>query len=136
MDDIITPALVLEETRIYIPAENTLPDEYLLKLAADLIALYGNTMDMLGKIKCEFLKAIARLNGAMSSINPTGVKSEKLGDHSISYGGVDGATTDWGGYLKQVSTVLCPMFGVESNYGLGITIHSPCKKPIIRKCCR
>lgn len=135
MDDIITPELVLDETTIYIPVDNTLPEESLLKLAGDLIAVHGNTMDKLGKIKCEFLKLVAGINRATSSINPSGVKSEKLGDHSITYGGVNGATADWDAYLKQVNDFLCPLFGVPSKYAGGITIHSSPKKPIIRNGC-
>lgn len=132
----VTVELVLTEVAPFIPEFNVLSDEHLEALAASLIAKHGSDDSKLGIIKCEFLKLLGYQNSVIESINPTGVKSEKLGDHAVTYGGDAGLKPDWSEYIKNVNNVLCPMFGVCIPFNLGTRVDRVPRKRIISDCSR
>lgn len=130
----VTVEIVLSEVAPFIPPYNVLSDEQMQAIAAQLIVKYGNDDSKLGTIKCEFLKIIGYQNSVISSITPAAIRSERVGDHQISYAG-GGDRPDWLNYIKNVKEILCPLFGVENTITFGAKVNSSPRKPVISPCC-
>lgn len=129
----VTVDIVLSEVTPYIPEYNVLTQTQMEAIASSLITKHGNDDSKLGVIKCEFLKILGYQNSVISSINPSGIRSERLGDHQITYTG-NGAKVDWNNYIKNVGEVLCPLFGVETPFTLGTSIRSTQRNPVLTDC--
>ena len=131
---VITADYVVSSVEYLIPLTNQIPDDALLQIAQSLIDEYGDDIENLGKIKCEFLKLVGLQNAVLdSAVDGKGRVSEKLGDHSISQ---QGSGMDWDAYVKRVNDDLCPMFGVQNHVAFGAVVHSSPKKRIIKPSCQ
>ena len=128
----ITVEQIISETSIYVPPENILSQTQMETVASDLINKYGDEDSNLPTLKCEFLKAIAVINGTVASVQSGNQKREKLGEHEIEW--YDGSSDPWGDYLTRVKSDICPLFGVEPIITIGATYSSEEQKPVIKSC--
>lgn len=119
----VTSTQVITETAIYVPESNTLTPIEMDSIATEVITLYGDDDSNLGKIKCDFLKRIADINSIKTIIDSAGIKSEKLGDHSVTYD--TGSKDDpWTDYKDKVTKTICPIFGVtEGTFTVGVKVN-------------
>ena len=123
---------IIDATSIYVPASNQIPDSSMLTLAQDLIDKYGDDDSNLNLICCEFLKVVGAINGALSTVDLSGKKREKLGDHEIEYFEGDSGNS-WDDFVDKVNDTICPLvFGINKPYVTGATIGYTPETPIIR----
>lgn len=122
---------IIDATRLYVPANNTIPQEDMLDIADKVIAKYGDDDANLNKISCEFLKHIAIVNSALYVVSSGGLKREKLGAHEVEYFSDSG--DNWDDFLKKVEETICPLiFGVTGKFVHGATVKSSPEEPIIK----
>lgn len=128
----ITATDVITATSSYIPPENQLSDSELEDLADRMIELYGSDDEDLGKVCCEFLKAVGVVNGTLTVISDGNgnLKREKLGKQEKEW--YNSANNNWDAYTKKVNGYICPIiFGVEGKFVIGAKYNSAEKTPII-----
>ena len=104
---------VIDQTSMYVPAENLLTNDEMLVLADDTIT-YKVTEDdtaYMAEAKCKFLQALASVNKAIT-VNNVGLRRDKQLDSELEYFSRESVWEDFANSLKDV----CPLFGYT---GLG-----------------
>ena len=131
---VLTPQLILDTIRLYIPSGNIIEDGQILDIAQKMINKYGDDLNNIGVVSCETLKANGAINKSLSMVDESGILSERVGDHSVTYASVVDFDP-WDRYLKSLDDYICPViFGVKRKVTFGAKVHSGDKKPIIKPC--
>lgn len=98
---------LLSDVHIWLPVDNLLDDNAILSIAEMIIATVGDHKKHYPEVLCKLLGALADAN-LVKSGGVGGVVSEKVGDHSVSYGSVTG--NPWKAF-KDSLVDICPIFG-------------------------
>lgn len=124
---------------LYYDVINWLPQEQLLepntirKINKLIVNMVGDDDEKYPEVLCKALEANARKNQIEYRATHTGLKREKSDKVEVEYFQISDSSDVWEDYIRSLENI-CPMFGYNKPYTLGIKLSSG-KTPKISDCC-